>query len=385
MAEPVLVLQDVDVLKRDIALGVVLTGTCCVGSKIFTEDEHLVCHASPLRISLLIIAEIAEIARPCPGVLLVIKEEVPLRIGIAQMAPKLGDLEANLGLYEERIRQARERQVDLLLFPELSLTGYFLRDMVPDVALKLSSRRFHHLKQLSREVAFVVGLVEESSDFRFYNAAVYLEGGEIRHVHRKVYLPTYGMFDEQRYFARGDRIRAFETRFGRMALLVCEDLWHLSSAYLAALDGALAVLCPSASPLKGMREDQPIDDNARYWEMLNQSYAETLGLFLVYANRVGFEDGVGFWGGSEIVDPFGSRVSKGRYYDEDLVVGEISFESVRRKRTMAPLLRDEDLDLTINELMRIRERPEYLTKDRDRDRDKRPKRPRKTARRRKKN
>ncbi len=277
--------------------------------------------------------------------------------GIAQINPKLGDLGANLVLYEEKIREARGNGVDLLIFPELSLTGYFLRDMVPNVALKLSSREMKHLRELSRDVAFVAGLVEESSDYRFYNAAVYFEGGEIRHVHRKAYLPTYGMFDEQRYFARGDRIRAFDSKFGRMGLLICEDLWHPSTVYLAALDGALAIICPSSSPLRGITEGQLQDDNARYWELINRSYAETFSLYMVYGNRAGFEDGVGFWGGSEILNPFGNVLVKAKYYDEDLVVGEIVLETVRRKRTISPLLRDEDLDLTINELMRIRERP----------------------------
>lgn len=284
------------------------------------------------------------------------------KVAIAQINPRLGDLQSNLALYEEKIRQGVKEGADLLLFPELSLTGYFLRDMVPNVALKLSSREIQALKKLSREVAFVAGLVEESPDYRFYNAAVYFEAGEIHHVHRKVYLPTYGMFDEQRYFARGDRLRAFNSKFGRMAILICEDLWHPSTAYLAALDGALAILCPSTSPLRGITEGQAQDDNARYWEMINRTYAETFSLFMIYGNRVGFEDGVGFWGGSEILDPSGQRITKAKYYDEDFIVGEVALESVRRKRTMAPLLRDEDLDLTINELMRIRERPSELTK-----------------------
>ncbi|MCH7915276.1 MAG: carbon-nitrogen hydrolase, partial [Deltaproteobacteria bacterium] len=120
------------------------------------------------------------------------------RFGIAQINPKLGDVEANLALYEEKLRQARDKGVELLLFPELTLTGYFLRDMVPNVALKLSSRVIQHLKGLSKKVGFVAGMVEESSDYRFFNAAIHFEAGEIRHVHRKVYLPTYGMFDEQR-------------------------------------------------------------------------------------------------------------------------------------------------------------------------------------------
>ena len=150
----------------------------------------------------------------------------------------------------------------------------------------------------------------ESEDHRFFNAAVYLEDGEVRHIHRKVYLPTYGMFDEQRYFARGGRLRAFDTRHGRLALLICEDLWHPSTVHLAALDGALTILCPSSSPLRGVTDGADQDDNARYWELITRSYAETYGVFVVHANRVGFEDGVGFWGGSGILDPFGRTVCK---------------------------------------------------------------------------
>ena len=280
-----------------------------------------------------------------------------IRVAIAQINPKLGDLCANLALYEEKIRQGIEQKAELLVFPELSLTGYYLRDTEPSVALTLDSPEMNRLEKFSRDLPFIAGLVEESADHRFFNSAVYFEDGAVRHVHRKVYLPTYGMFDEQRYFAGGDRIRAFDSRFGRMALLICEDLWHPSTIYLAALDGALAVICPSASPLRGIVDGQAQDDNARYWEMINSAYTETFSLFMIYGNRCGFEDGVGFWGGSEIVDPFGQRIAKAKYYDEDFIAADIAFESVRRKRTMSPLLRDEDIDLTINELMRIRERP----------------------------
>ncbi len=273
---------------------------------------------------------------------------------MAQISPRLGDVAANLDLYEAGVREAGVREVELVVFPELSLTGYFLRDMVPDVALRLTSPEMGRLKSLSRDVALVAGLVLESQDHRFFNAAVYLENGEVQHIHRKAYLPTYGMFDEQRYFARGDRLRAFDTRYGRLALLICEDLWHPSTVYLAALDGALTILCPSSSPLRGVTDGASQDDNARYWELITRSYAETFGLFVVHANRVGFEDGVGFWGGSGILDPFGRAVCKAGYYEEDFVAGEVSHEVARRKRTQAPLMRDENVDLTIRELERIR-------------------------------
>src|SRR5215471_2612036 len=143
-------------------------------------------------------------------------------VAAAQIAPRLGDLEANMALYEAEVREARGRGVELLVFPELSLTGYFLKDMVSTVALRLDGAEVAKLRELSRGMGLVAGLVEETPEYRFYNSAVYFEDGEIRHVHRKIYLPTYGLFDEGRYFARGDRIRSFPSRFGRMAILICE-------------------------------------------------------------------------------------------------------------------------------------------------------------------
>lgn len=282
------------------------------------------------------------------------------KVGIAQVSPRLGDVEANLGLYEERVQAARQAGAQLVVFPELSLTGYFLKDMVSTVALRLDAPAIERLKTLSRGIGLVAGFVEEADDFRFYNSAAYFENGELVHVHRKVYLPTYGLFDEGRYLARGDRLRAFDSKFGRLSLLICEDLWHPSTVYLAALDQAVLVLCPSNSPLRGITDGAEQDNNARYWELMNAAYAQTFSLFVVYANRAGFEDGVGFWGGSEVVSPSGQRLAKGRYYDADLVVTEINLKEARRQRVMSPLLRDEDVALTIRELERIRSNEEMM-------------------------
>jgi predicted amidohydrolase len=279
-----------------------------------------------------------------------------VRVAAVQMNPRLGDIDANLALYEERVAAARSGGAEVIVFPELSLTGYFLKDMVSTVALRLDAPEMTRLKELSRGIGLVAGLVEETEDFHFYNSAVYFEDGEIRHVHRKIYLPTYGLFDEARYFARGDSIRSFDSRLGRAAMLVCEDLWHPSTIYIAALDHALLVLCPSSSPLRGISDEHEQDNNARYWELLNAMYAQTFSLFVVYANRVGFEDGVGFWGGSEILSPTGQRLAKAKYYEEDLIVAPVNLKEARRQRVASPLLRDENVDLTIHELMRIRGR-----------------------------
>jgi predicted amidohydrolase len=277
-------------------------------------------------------------------------------IAVAQIDPRLGDVETNLELYGQQVREARGLGADVIVFPELSLSGYFLKDMVSTVAVRLDSAEVAQLKRLSRGRALVAGLVEETDDFRFYNSALYFEDGNLVYVHRKVYLPTYGLFDEGRYFGRGDRIRSFDTRLGRSAVLVCEDMWHPSSVYIAALDRAVVVYCPSTSPLRGISDGQEKDNNARYWEMINSMYAQTFSIFLVHANRVGFEDGVGFWGGSEILDPAGNRLAKAKYYEADLIAAEINLKAARRQRVASPLLRDEDIDLTINELLRIRGR-----------------------------
>ena len=275
-------------------------------------------------------------------------------VGVAQIDCRLGDVEANLAAYERELREAKGRGIDLLIFPELSLTGYFLKDMVSTVALEPRSPELRRLRELSRDtIAFVAGLVEETPEYRFFNAAMLFDRGELVHVHRKVYLPTYGLFDELRYLARGDRVCAFESRFGRSALLLCEDLWHPSTSYIAALDRALTLIVPSASPIWGLERGE-IPENAGYWQRMNVVTAEAWGMHLVYANRVGFEDGVGFWGGSEILGPSGEVLARARYYEPDMIQAEVSLAAVRRKRIAAPLLRDEDLDLTINELTRIR-------------------------------
>src|SRR5216683_2035471 len=281
-------------------------------------------------------------------------------IALAQINPHLGDLDANREIFEQRIRSARGMGADLVVFPELGLTGYFLKDQVPAVALRPEGRELKWLRDLSRRISVAVGLVEESPDSLFHNAACYFENGDLRHVHRKCYLPTYGLFDEQRYFARGHHLRAFDSRFGRMTMLICEDMWHPSTVYVSAADKALSIICVSSSPIWGVGTEE-LPENARYWEQLTRFHASTWGVYVAYCNRVGFEDGVGFWGGSELINPFGEAVCKAPYYEEDLIVGEINQRQIKRKRMSSTMLRDEDLDLTINELERIRDRVHVTT------------------------
>jgi len=275
-------------------------------------------------------------------------------IALAQINPALGDLERNLALHEKTAEEAIGRGASLLVFPELSLTGYFLKDLVSSVAFPMTSPILGRLRDLSRRIDLVVGLVEESPEHLFYNAAIYLSMGEIQHVHRKVYLPTYGIFDEQRYFAEGGRIRTFRARVGRSAILICEDMWHPSTAYVASLDGMEILISPSASPGRGGLEEGKFFANARAWETINRAYAQLFTCYVIYANRVGYEDGACFWGGSEAIAPSGEPVAKAEYLSEEILVVEIDPAEVRRARTVNPLLRDERLDVTLRELERVR-------------------------------
>jgi len=273
-------------------------------------------------------------------------------IALAQIKPKLGCLPHNLDLVEAAIHRGIAENADLTIFPELALTGYFLKDLVPDLALRLDSPEIGRLKELSRHVAISVGFVEATDDYRFFNSALFLDGGEIRHLHRKVYLPTYGLFDEQRYLARGDRFRAFDSRFGRMGMLICEDFWHLSAPYILAMDGATTLICLSSSPGRGLSEGESLGSTVA-WQRLTATTATFLNARVLYCNRVGFEDGVNFWGGSEAVAPSGVATARGKLLEEDFVITTVKEGELRRERIFSPLMRDENLPLTLKELQRI--------------------------------
>ena len=277
-----------------------------------------------------------------------------LKVGLAQINPKLGDVQANLALHLKTIEQAADQGVELLIFPELSLTGYRLQDLAFEVALRPDWKNpvFAPLLQASRDIDLVVGFVEADERQKFFIAAAYLSRGEVLHIHRKVYLPTYGMFDEGRYFAWGDHVRAFDTRFGRVGVLICEDFWHMSPPYLLWLDGADILILTSASPGRGLATEQKIG-SARWVEHINQAYASIFTNFVLHCNRTGFEDGVTFWGGATVYDPEGNLVCQGPYYEDTVVTARLDLNQLRRTRIRLPLLRDERTGLTLRELTRI--------------------------------
>jgi predicted amidohydrolase len=278
----------------------------------------------------------------------------PFLAAVAQVEPTLGNLKVNLKIHLDAIDAARKDGVDLLVFPELSLTGYYLRDQVPEVAEPRDGPLRRAIREAAGDkLAVVYGFVEESPSARFYNASCFIDGASgPTFVHRKVYLPTYGMFDEQRYFAAGGRIMAFDTRFGRLGLLICEDAWHLSAGVILQADGIDVLMIVANSPGRGVREEQL--GSRRSWELVTRTYATFLNVPVIFANRVGFEDGVNFWGGSAIVGAGGSWLAQAPEFEVTRISAVLDPRDTRRERILTPTHRDECMHLTIEELDRIR-------------------------------
>ena len=277
-----------------------------------------------------------------------------VKLALAQIKTKLGVVEANLEKHLDFIQRAGSEGCDLIVFPELSLTGYVLQDLVPTVAHRANPDDpvFKELLAASRNIDIVVGFAEEDVRNRFYISSAYLSQSKIVHVHRKVYLPTYGLFDEGRFFAWGDSVAAFDTRFGRAGILICEDFWHTSSPYLLWMDGADLFLFTSASPGRGLTS-APQLSTAQWVESINQAYASIFTSFVIHSNRVGYEDGLHFWGGSTVFDPNGELVTKAPQEEEALTLSEIDLNQLHRTRARLPLLRDERTALVQRELTRI--------------------------------
>jgi NAD+ synthase (glutamine-hydrolysing) len=279
----------------------------------------------------------------------------PLRIALAQVAPNLGVVEANLDRHRELLAEARADGADLVVFPELGLTGYLLQDLNAEVAMRLDDPRLAALAEETADLSAVVGFVEESADHRLFISAALLEDGAIRHVHRKVFLPTYGLFDERRFFAPGGILRAVPSRLGiRLGLAVCEDFWHLSVPLLLALDGAQVLIDISSSPGRDVAAVNEVGlGTATSWWTLMRTYAQLTTSFVVFCNRVGVEESITFWGGSVVVAPSGEVIFQAPLHDEGLYLVDVDLADVRRERINLPLLRDERPEVVLRQLERI--------------------------------
>jgi NAD+ synthetase len=280
-----------------------------------------------------------------------------LRLAIAQLRPHKGAYEENLCRLGAYFREAGgwAEPPDLIVAPESALTGYFLEGGVRDLAVP-AERLFEDLSRQHRDAKappldVALGFYEVHQN-RLYNSALYARLGDadagISHVHRKVFLPTYGVFDEERFVEAGRSVQAFDTTWGRGAILICEDAWHSFTPMLAALDGAQLIIIPSASPARGPVPGE--DGTGRpaslaRWSRIVQDIAGEHGVFVALAQLVGFEGGKAFPGGSLVATPRGEVITEAPIFEEALVPAHLDFEEITRARADLPLLADLEMRL----------------------------------------
>ena len=280
------------------------------------------------------------------------------RLAIAQLSPTKGEYAANLQKIGGVLTQLAklEPRVDLAVFPEAATSGYFVEGGVQDVAVTagtlLRDLKLEHEAAQAPPLDVAVGFYEVFQN-RYYNSCLYatvggLSGGAVRHVHRKLFLPTYGVFDEERFVERGRDIRAFDTSWGRAAILICEDAWHSLTATIAALEGAQLVIVPSASPARGMGTDEEgtgLPASVVRWERIVRGIADEHGVWVALASLVGFEGGKGFPGASVLVNPAGNIVLRGPLFEEAVLTYDVDLNELTRARAEAPLLADLEVNL----------------------------------------
>ena len=278
-----------------------------------------------------------------------------VRLAISQFRPNKGEYTANVARIAGVLTQAAQlkHKPDLVVFPETATSGYFVEGGVKELAVTAGT--------LARDLAaaykgpaidVTVGFYERFQN-HIHNSALYATLGkkkpEIRHVHRKVFLPTYGVFDEERFVDRGqDGVRAFDGGWGgRAAILICEDAWHSLAATVAALEGAQLLIVPSASPARGTGggddtdcDDERLPASVVRWERIVRGIAEEHGVFVALANLVGFEGGKGFPGASAVIDPTGKVLVRGPLFEEALVTADLDLDSLTNARSDSPLLAD---------------------------------------------
>ncbi len=286
------------------------------------------------------------------------------KLAAAQIDSRVGDAHFNLEKHLEYALRAKADRAKVLVFPELSITGYTLRDLTPDLSIQnfLGIRPVKELLKLSREISIIAGGVEKTFDHRYHNAAFLFDGGELKTIHRKIYLPTYGMFEERRYFLPGTGIAAAELASGRIGCLICEDVWHPSLVYLMAQDRASVLIGMAASPTRLGGDSGGKLTVAEVNHEHHRTYARLFSTYFVFVNRVGFEDGIGFWGGSTIFSPAGTQLAAAPYFEESLIMAEIDEGEVGKSRRESRHALDEDPFFMLRQLQRIVSGAEYVDK-----------------------
>ena len=257
-----------------------------------------------------------------------------VNVALAQISSKVGDKKHNADLIKKKAKKAKERGANLVIFPELSLTGYVTRDLTYELAEPIPGPSIRSLEKVAKResIYMVFGMLERSEKARsvLYNTAVLLGPDGFIGKYQKMHLPTHSVFEEKRYFRLGYKAPVFETNIGKLGLTICYDVFFPEISRLLRLKGAQLIICVSASPAV----------RRRFFEVLTAARAIENTAFLAYVNLVGVENGLQFWGGSRIIAPNGSIITQAKLDEEDLVVGSVDYADLERVEVFVPTLRD---------------------------------------------
>lgn len=273
------------------------------------------------------------------------------KIGVAQTATVVEDLDGGFEKHRKMIEAARREDIEVLLFPELSLSGHGIGPKFLEMALPRDDPRILELARLSGDMITVFGLIEDGVAAQFYNSVIAVQDGQVFYVHRKINLATYGMLEEGKHFAAGRYVETFELgNPWQVSVLICNDLWNPALVNLAALHGATLLLAPISSAIGAVGAEF---DNPSGWATCLRFYSMIYGLPLAMANRVGREGKLEFWGGSCILDPFGQVLADADKENEGLISATLDYRDLRRARYLLPTVRDSNLDLVLRESERL--------------------------------
>ncbi|MCA1794625.1 MAG: nitrilase-related carbon-nitrogen hydrolase [Desulfotignum sp.] len=300
-----------------------------------------------------------------------------MKIAMCQTNPVLLDVQANVENVIEKISHCKEKGANLIVFPELALTGYFVGLHYHKASLQMDSPQIKRIAAATKKTAAVVGFIEESRSMNFYNSALVAVDGEIKFAYRKLNLPNYGVFEERKFFSTGKHVRVFKLCGLNLAVFICNDLWHPSLPYLGITQKADVFISIFNSSEGSMADEF---SNIESWEIINRFYSRIFGIYNICVNRVGeegpekircnvtkngetdfpeafrlpdMEKTYHFWGGSEIINPFGQPMLCAKKFAEDVMMGEISKDMLRRKKIVLPYLKNDDPYFTHRELQRI--------------------------------
>ncbi len=262
-----------------------------------------------------------------------------MRVALAQVDVVPGDYDANLPRIK-RIIDEQRGQADLLVFPEYTFSGYQTGQAVYDSALRVDDAIFQELVAATQGITVAIGFIEETGAFNFYDSLAFIRDGKVIGIHRKIYLVNYGAFEERKYFSVGPRHQSLHLDDFRLTPFICADVWNPALVHLAGSDRAHIFVFSAASPTQGLGSRLSTRES---WHRMNQFYASMYGVYVLFVNRVGHDNGLEFWGGSQIVDPFGRVIAEGKIGDEDIVTAELDLAEVREARTVLHTVRDEDL------------------------------------------